>query len=155
MKIWKETKTIESVLGEKWNLKGHSCYHGFEATQIDGDIVHKTQVIQPSGGKLGNNQRLLDSGEVEVTIPKTNQESMELYENDYLHGVEFDCFIGASVTETVMKEKRVRGPRPGTFFKKQVPIEQKVPGYKHAVVKIFEAEDLGDSVRFTYGPVAA
>ena len=152
--MWKEIEKIEEIVSG-WNRKGRPCYHGFEPQYINGDRGHKVQVIQPSGGKHAGNQHVLESGAVEVIIPKTEdfEESMELYENDFLHEVEFDCFVGASVTKTELVKKVIGRIGNGKTYGK-VPVEKKVPGYRHAVVKMIDMIDLGDSVKFIYAPVA-
>ena len=148
--MWKEIEKIEEVV-TGWNRKGHACYHGFEPDYIDGDIVHKNQVIQPSGGSHAGNQHVMSDGSVEVVIPKT--ESMTLYENDYLHGVRFNCFIGASVSKTQMVKKVVGRMGPGKTYG-MVPVEKKVPGYLHAVVQMVDMIDIGEAIKFIYRPVA-
>jgi hypothetical protein len=155
MNSWKEIEKINEIVAN-WNRKGRSCYVGFEPGYIDEDQVHKNQVIQPSGGKFSQNQRVLESGDVEVIIPKTEdfQSTMELYENNYLHDVEFNCFIGASVTKTELVKKVIGRIGNGKTYG-EVPVEKKVPGYLYAVVRIKEVIDLGDSVKFVYGPAAA
>lgn len=152
--MWKEIEKIEEVI-KGWNRKGHSCYHGFEPQFIDGDRVHKAQVIQPSGGKHAGNQHVLESGDVEVVIPKSDdmKESMELYENDFLHEVVFPCFVGASVDKMVPREKKVR--KGNGYAVKEILVEKKVPGYRWANVRMKDMIDLGDEVKFVYGPVAA
>ena len=88
-----------------------------------------------------------------MIIDKADAVSLNLYENDYLHDVEWDTYVGASVTKTELVRKVVDRVGNGKVYG-EVPVEKKVPGYLHAVVKILEMEDLGDSVRFVYGPVA-
>ena len=151
MKMWKEIEKIEEVIAG-WNRKGHACYHGFEPDYIDGDRVHKTQVIQPSGGSHAGNQHVMEDGSVEVVIPK-GHESMELYENDYLHEVQFNSFIGASVSKTQLVKKVVGRMGPGKTYG-MVPVEKKVPGYMHAVVQMVDMIDIGEAVKFVYRPVA-
>ncbi len=152
MKNWNEVERIEDII-PGWNRKGKACYHGFEPDYIDGDEVHKAQVIQPSGGKHAGHQNVIDDGSIEVVIPKTEEmaDSMKLYENNYIHEVEFHTFVGASVSKTQMVRKVVGRMGPGKTYG-MVPVEKKVPGYMHAVVRIFEVIDLGDSVKFIYGP---
>jgi len=145
--MWNEVLKI----GNNWNRKGKACYHGFEPQFIDGDKVHKTQVIQQAGDKYHNQQ--FDGSVVQVIIDKADEVSLNLYENDYLHDVEWDTYVGASVTKTELVRKVVDRVGNGKVYG-EVPVEKKVKGYLHAVVKILEMEDLGDSVRFVYGPAA-
>ena len=145
--MWNEVLKI----GNNWNRKGNHCYHGFEPQFIDGDKVHKTQIIQQAGDKYHNQQ--FDGSVVQVIIDKADEVSLNLYENDYLHGVEWDTYIGASVTQTELVKKVVGRVGNGKVYG-EVSVAKKVKGYLHAVVKILEIEDLGDSVRFVYGPVA-
>ena len=151
--MWNEVERIEDII-PGWNRKGAACYHGFEGDYIGDDQIHKAQVIQPSGGKHAGNQHVMDDGSVEVIIPKSEdmEDSMRLYENNFLHEVEFHSFIGASVSKVSMVRKVIGRMGPGKTYG-MVPVEKKVSGYKHAIVRVIDMIDLGEAVKFIYRPV--
>ena len=152
MKNWNEVLRIEDII-PGYNKKGKVCYSGFESKMIGNDEVHVSQVIQSSGGKLSGRQRVLENGDIEVIIEKSEEMEpmMNLYENNYAHDNEFHCFVGHSVSKKEIV-KKVIGRVGGKKFMGNVEVEKKVPGYLYAIVKVLDIVDIGDAVKFIYGP---
>ena len=153
--MWKEIEKIKDIKGfENWNKEGNWCHHGFRPKFIDGDRVHDVQVIQPRG-IVEQKQEVLPNGDIVYRKSKSNAGRTGLYDLDYMHEVVFHCFVGASVTKTAYKEKKVRvGNGYGV---KKIAVEKTVPGYKYAKVQIVDTwveEETGDTL-YLATPVSA
>ena len=153
--MWKEIEKMKDIKGfENWNKEGSFAYHGFRPKFIGDDMVHDVQVIQPKG-VVEQKQEVLPNGDILYRVGKDRQDRIGLYDADFVHEVVYDCFVGASVTKTAYKEKKVRvGNGYGI---KKIAVEKTVPGYKYAKVQIVDTwveRETGDTL-YLATPVSA
>ena len=139
-------KTIKEVLGYDWNKTGKESHKGFRGRIVDGDLVTDVSVSVPGGVKDGKfvSQTLNSDG----TLVTVVQGEDDVISNNYLHGIEFDKFIGAEIPVTRIAKKRMRFG--AGFTVKEVPVQKIESGYWYGKYRVVDVTEDIESGLVTY-----